>query len=85
MQQIADANSIYGIERIQIAPSREELMVEFDASRLRTTEVETALQRAGIPVIAVFSGDVSPRRAVFAGRIKTAPAELFRPAGVNGE
>lgn len=54
MQQIADANSIYGIERIQIAPSREELMVEFDASRLRTTEVETALQRAGIPVVEVF-------------------------------
>ena len=55
MQQIADANAIYGIERIQIAPSREELMVEFDASRLRTAEVETALQRAGIPVIEVFS------------------------------
>lgn len=55
MQQIADANSIYGIERIQIAPSREELMVEFDASRLRNTEVEAALQRAGIPVVAVVA------------------------------
>jgi hypothetical protein len=53
MEQIADANSIYGIERILIAPSREELMVEFDASRLRTIEVETALQRHGIPVVAV--------------------------------
>lgn len=53
LQQIADANSIYGIERIVIAPSREELMVEFDATRLRTIEVETALQRAGIPVEAV--------------------------------
>ena len=53
MQQIADANSIYGIERIVIAPSREELMVEFDASRLGSIEVETALQRAGIPVMAV--------------------------------
>jgi hypothetical protein len=28
-------------------------MVEFDASRLRDPEVESALQRAGIPVIAV--------------------------------
>jgi hypothetical protein len=53
MQQIADANSIYGIERIQISPSREELMVEFDATRLRATEVEMALQRAGIPVLGV--------------------------------
>ena len=51
MQQIADAHSIYGIERIQIAPSREELMVEYDASRLGTMEVETALQRAGVPVV----------------------------------
>lgn len=53
MEQIASANSIYGIERIQIAPSRETLMVEFDASRLRDPEVESALQRAGIPVVAV--------------------------------
>ena len=51
MQQIADANSIYGIEWIRIAPSREELIVEFDASRLRTNDVEMALQRAGIPVV----------------------------------
>lgn len=54
MEQIADANAIYGIERIRIAPSREELMVEFDASRMLTNEVETALQRAGIPVVEVF-------------------------------
>jgi hypothetical protein len=52
MQQIADANSIYGIEWIRIAPSREELIVEFDASRLRSADVEAALQRAGIPVVA---------------------------------
>ena len=53
MQKIADANSIYGIERIRISPSREELMVEFDATRLHTTEVEMELLRAGIPVVAV--------------------------------
>jgi hypothetical protein len=50
MQQIADANSIYGIERIRIG-SGDELMVEFDASRLLTADVESALQRAGIPVV----------------------------------
>lgn len=55
MEQIANANSIYGIERIQILPSREELMVEFDASRLRNSEVEAALQREGIPVVAVVA------------------------------
>lgn len=53
MANIAAANSIYGIERVQIAPNRDALMVEFDASRLRVPEVESALQRAGIPVAAV--------------------------------
>ena len=48
MQQIADAQALYGIEWIKIAPSREELIVEFDATRLRTSDVEAALQRAGI-------------------------------------
>jgi hypothetical protein len=58
MQQIADANSIYGIDRIRIAPSREELMVEFDATRMRVADVEMALQRAGIPVVAVIPASV---------------------------
>ena len=51
MEKIAKANSIYGIERIQIAPSGGELMVEYDATRLRVPEVESALERAGIPVV----------------------------------
>jgi len=55
MEQVANANSIYGIERIQISPSRDELMVEFDATRLRVTELESVLQRAGIPVTGVFT------------------------------
>ena len=50
MGQIANANSIYGIERIVIAPSREDLLVEYDATRLRAPDVEAALQRVGVPV-----------------------------------
>jgi hypothetical protein len=53
MEAIAEANSIYGIERILIAPSREELMVEYDATRLLADGVASALQRAGIPVLGV--------------------------------
>ena len=55
MQQIADANSIYGIEWIRISPSREDLLVEYDASRLREPDVESALERAGIPVMGVVT------------------------------
>ena len=54
MEKLADANSIYGIERIQLSPSRDELMVEFDATRLRVTELESTLQHAGIPVASVI-------------------------------
>lgn len=49
MEQIARVNSIYGIESIRIDPSGN-LMVEYDATRLNTAEVETVLERAGIPV-----------------------------------
>jgi hypothetical protein len=57
MEQLANANSIYGIERIQLSPSRDELMIEYDATRLRVTELESALQRAGVPVTSVFSAN----------------------------
>ncbi|MEP6717241.1 MAG: hypothetical protein ABJC09_16840 [Terriglobia bacterium] len=55
MEQIAGANAIYGIEWIKIAPSRTELVIEYDASRLRAPEVESALQKAGIPVVEVVN------------------------------
>ena len=52
MEQIAHVNSIYGIERIRIEPSGN-LMVEYDATRLNTAQVEGVLERAGIPVTEV--------------------------------
>ena len=47
---IAAAHAIYGILKIAIAPSLEELTVEYDATRLRPAEVEAALAAAGIRV-----------------------------------
>ena len=52
MEQIAAVNSIYGIERIRVEPSGN-VMVEYDATRLNRAEVETVLERAGIPVAEV--------------------------------
>lgn len=57
MEKIAAANSIYGIDLIRISANREELMVEYDATRLRVPELEAALQRAGIPVAEVYSAN----------------------------
>ena len=48
--RIADAHALYGIQRVKVAPSLDSLMVEYDATRLRPAEVESALAGAGIPV-----------------------------------
>ena len=50
MARIADAHSLYGIYRVQLAPTLDKLTVEYDATRLRPAEVEAALAAAGIPV-----------------------------------
>ena len=52
MERLAKANTIYGIQGIQVAPSLDGLTVEFDATRLLRSEVEAALAGAGIPVAA---------------------------------
>jgi hypothetical protein len=57
IEKLANANSIYGIEQIKLSPSRDELMVEYDSTRLRVTELESTLQQAGIPVTSVFDGN----------------------------
>jgi len=49
LSRISDACSIYGIQKIQVSPSGDGLSVEYDATRLRPAEVESALAHAGIP------------------------------------
>ena len=48
--RIAEAHAIYGIHRIRVNPAMDGLTVEYDATRLRPAEVESALAAAGIPV-----------------------------------
>ena len=50
MPRIATAHSIYGIMRVQVAGPSEEILVDYDASRLRPADVGAALKRGGIPV-----------------------------------
>ncbi len=50
LPRISDAYAIYGIQKIRVDPSREALTVEYDATRLRPAEVESALTGAGIPL-----------------------------------
>jgi hypothetical protein len=50
MQRIAAAHGIYGLVRVRLAPSLDQIEVEYDASRLTEEQVEAALHRAGIAV-----------------------------------
>ena len=47
---VGDVHSWYGIHRVQLAPSLDRLQVEFDASRLSEKDVESVLQRFGLPI-----------------------------------
>lgn len=47
---LSDATVLYGIQKIKVDPALDGLMVEYDATRLRPAEVESALAGAGIPV-----------------------------------
>jgi hypothetical protein len=47
---IADVHSWYGIQRVQLTPSMDKLLVEYDASRLSEKDVEAVLQRFRLPI-----------------------------------
>jgi hypothetical protein len=38
------------MQRVQLAPSGDRLLVEYDASRLSEKDVEAVLQRFGLPI-----------------------------------
>ena len=50
MPRIASAHSVYGVMHIQAEPSANEIVVEYDASRLRREDVGAELKRKGIPI-----------------------------------
>jgi allophanate hydrolase subunit 1 len=54
MSAINDAQAVYGIERIQLSPSLDSLMVEYDASRLRPADIEAILRSKGLPIEPAF-------------------------------
>jgi hypothetical protein len=53
MQRLSDTTALYGIQKVRLAPTMDRLMVEYDATRLRPKEVESALAGVGIAVKAV--------------------------------
>jgi hypothetical protein len=47
---VGNVHSWYGILRVQLAPALDRLQVEYDASRLTEKDVESVLQRFGLPI-----------------------------------
>ena len=50
LDNLSAANAIYGIYRLKLSPAMDELFVEYDATRMRPAEVESALAMAGVPI-----------------------------------
>jgi allophanate hydrolase subunit 1 len=50
LPRITEVQAIYGIKTVTVAPAMDSILVEYDATRLRPAEVESALARAGIPI-----------------------------------
>ena len=50
LRRLSNTTAIYGIQKVKLTPAMDALMVEYDATRLRPQEVESALTgRRGIP------------------------------------
>jgi hypothetical protein len=50
LDNIANIHGTYGIARVQVSPSLDKLIVDYDASRMMKKDVEATLHRFGLPV-----------------------------------
>ncbi|HTB14093.1 MAG TPA: hypothetical protein VK752_21120 [Bryobacteraceae bacterium] len=48
---VADLTSTYGIARVQMAPGLDKIIVDYDASRMMKSDVESVLHRHGLPIL----------------------------------
>lgn len=47
---VAAMHSTYGMVRVQVAPSLDKIIVDYDASRLMKKDVEAVIARHGVPI-----------------------------------
>ncbi len=48
---VADLTSVFGMERVQVAPGLDKIIVDYDASRMMKTDVDSVLHRHGLPIV----------------------------------
>jgi hypothetical protein len=51
LARISDAHAFYGIHRVTLTPAMDGMTVEYDATRLKPADVESAFLGGGIPVV----------------------------------
>jgi hypothetical protein len=49
-ENINNVHSVYGLVRVQVTPSGDKLLVDYDASRMMKPDVEAALLKHGLPI-----------------------------------
>ncbi|MBV8867770.1 MAG: hypothetical protein JO210_20400 [Acidobacteriaceae bacterium] len=50
LKSISHMHAVYGMFAVRVAPSSDELLVEYDASRLSLKEVRGTLEQNGLPL-----------------------------------
>jgi hypothetical protein len=50
LPNIAAIHGVFGMVRVQVAPTLDKITVDYDASRLMKSDVEATLNRFGIPI-----------------------------------
>ena len=68
MKKLGDLAGHYGIRRIRLDERNQVARIEFDASRLKETEVVHWIRRAGIPLVERLESPVADSEPAAAGR-----------------
>ncbi len=51
LMRLGELPKVYGLLRVRVDPGGQNLVVEFDATRLTPRDVESELARVGIPIL----------------------------------
>jgi hypothetical protein len=49
-ERVGSIHGVYGMARVAVAPSLDRISVDYDASRLMKTDVESVLAQFGVPI-----------------------------------
>ena len=56
-ESIETLHSYYGIQKVKIAPSLDHLVVDYDATRMSPSDLDSVLVNHGIPIVSTHRGE----------------------------